>query len=488
MFSTADPLTQGAFTVLICVLMGTCLLVLVAIFRRWQQTQYGCYVASLQNRYRPVLMSLLSGARTLEGMNVLRRLPPAELEVLFDPLFARGIGEEHHLGILLALCTELGLIERWQNRLATGDDLRRLDHAWDDAPGRRPAPKTNHLLQRAKGIRNLGMLRHQPSWPLLVKSLDDPHPDIQSVALRALASIRARGSFPVLLERLQEVVLRDLSAPPRKVLQATLAAFDPWCGSDLLPLLRHENWKLRFLAIDILRGMIYRSAAREPNFVLSSSLLAPEIADLLVTDLWRDASAEVRGRAGEVIAFLPHPRSTTVLNALLFDHEWYVRLHTVHALAQPCHSNAVMLLGLRECLYDSHWRVREAAVTTLLALGGRGRQELYTSFLTSHDQAIRDQVVEVMERQGLMANLLGDYSDGVGGLGALMVEQMADGAAPRGFAEALRVSPSSAQQKFQERFLSYARLKMWLQGEAPTNADVGTYQQSPLEFPPALAA
>lgn len=345
-----------------------------------------------------------------------------------------------------------------------------------------------HLLLRAKGIRNLGVLGHEPSWPLLVKAMDDPHSDIQAVALRSLASIRARGSFPVLLDRLQAVVLRDLPAPPRQVLQTTLASFELSCSSYLLPLLRQENWKLRFLAIDILRGMVYRSAAVELDFVLSPQILGPEIADLLVTDLWRDPSAEVRGRAGKLIALLPHPRSTMVLHQLLVDPHWYVRQQTVRALARACHSNSSLIPGIRECLHDSHWRVREAAIATLISLGKRGKQALYASFLTSEARTIRDQIVEAMERRGLIGTLIGDYGEGGEGLDALIIEQLADGAAPRGFPEAFRMSSLYARQRFQERFLSYLRRKMRLQEEAPTNAEVGMNLQSPLELPPVLAA
>jgi hypothetical protein len=456
--------------------------VVVAIFRRWQQTRYACYLESLQNRYRPILDPLLCGTRSEKGIGALRKLRLPELEVLFDPLFAKRGHEEHHLGFLVALCTELGLVELWQSRLATGELQRRQPAS---LPG---ASAPMHALLRAKGIRNLGVLRHQPSWPLLIEALDDRHPDVQSVALRSLASIRARGSFPVLLERLQAVVLGDLPAPPRQVLLATLASFDPSCGAALLPLLRQDKWELRFIAIDILRGMVCRSAALEPNFQLSSEALAPEISDLLLTDLWRDTSAEVRGRAGEVIAFLPNPRSTTVIHKLLSDPQWYVRLHTVQALTSQRHSNALMLPGIRDCLRDSHWRVREAAIHTLIALGARGRQELYENFLISDDQLIRGQIVEVMEGTGLMAWLVAEYGEGKGGLGALMVEQLARGAAPRGLPEIIRMSPPSARQKFRERFLPYTHLQMQRQEEATPNPAVEANQQSPLEFPPVLAA
>ena len=68
-------------------------------------------------------------------------------------------------------------------------------------------------LLRAKSIRNLGTLRHRPSWPLLVNALDDRHPDIQLVALRSLAALGAPESFPVLRERLHAVVQGNSTIP-----------------------------------------------------------------------------------------------------------------------------------------------------------------------------------------------------------------------------------------------------------------------------------
>lgn len=90
MFTRVDPLTRDVFTVLISIVMGTCLLVVVAMFLHWQKADYSHYVQSLQERFRPYLTPLLSGTWTKEGVNVLRSLLPAELEVLFDPLFAKG--------------------------------------------------------------------------------------------------------------------------------------------------------------------------------------------------------------------------------------------------------------------------------------------------------------------------------------------------------------------------------------------------------------
>lgn len=488
MFKTADPLTELALTTLVSVLIGTFLLVAVAIFRRWQQTRYSHYLESLHTRYGLILEQLLYGTRTPQGVAALRKLSLSDLERLFDPLLSTPRDSDPHFAFLLALCTELGLVELWQRRLAAGDDpmprpalLRR--------PTKFPAVAASQRLSlRAKGIRNLGILRHHPSWPLLVKALDDPHGDIQTVALNALAAIRAPGSFRVLMEQLQAVALGRRATPPLRSLEAALACFDVAFCSDLLPALRHPHRRIRFLAIDLLWLIVRRETAQDPEFLLTKENLSPEITDLLLTDLYRDAIGEVRGRVAEVIAFLANPRASTALFELCFDEQWYVRLRAVRALAHPRHNTPLLLLGIRDCLRDPHWRVREAAVHTLITLGPRGKQQLYEHFLTSDDQAIREQIVEVFERTGLMASLIEAYSQGTCGVEALVVEQIASGAAPLGLPEVLRTAVPHVRLKFTERFVHYSRFKMRLQVGAPPEAAALVARQKILEFPPALAA
>ena len=50
--------------------------------------------------------------------------------------------------------------------------------------------------------------------------------------------------------------------------------------------------------------------------------------------------------------------------------------------------------------------------------------------MRSADQSNREQIVEAMERSGLMASLVAAYGEGRAGLEALLVEQLAEGAAP----------------------------------------------------------
>src|SRR5208283_3530564 len=127
--------------------------------------------------------------------------------------FSRRKLTERQLVFLQALCAELGLIALWQNRTAKGHlaASKSSDHT---APGDLPDRAVMRYVLRAKSIRNLGKLRHQPSWPLLVKALDDSHPDIQLVALRSLAALGAPEGFHVLRERLHAVVQGESSSPP----------------------------------------------------------------------------------------------------------------------------------------------------------------------------------------------------------------------------------------------------------------------------------
>ncbi len=488
MVNIADPVTRWAFIILAAVVIGICLLITVAFFRRWQQIRYVRYVHTLQRQYRPVLAKLLSGERSPSGVEALRELPLADLELLFDPLFSKRKLTERHLVFLLALCAELGLIELWQRRLADG-------HAAASKSSGNGAPEDlsdravmRHLL-RAKSIRNLGTLRHRPSWPLLVKALDDRHPDIQLVALRSLAALGAPESFPVLRDRLQAVIQGKTPSPPLQALQVAIASFDLTCGPGLLLSLRHPDRQIRLCATEILRTMVRREAARQPRLALTPELLSPQMVELLLTGLSVDTSAEVRARVAEVMVFLPDPRATPVLRDLLLDHQWFVRLRTVRALAHLRQAAAPLHLDIRECLRDPHWRVREAATQTLISLGQKGKHQLYEHFLTSPDRTTREQIVEVIERTGMMSAMVEEYSEGTKGVDALMVEQLAGEAAPLGLSGLLPTLSPEMRQKFLDRFLPSAQsMTRFLEEEAQPDVESVISLQQVLAFPPYLAA
>ena len=189
------------------------------------------------------------------------------------------------------------------------------------------------------------------------------------------------------------------------------------------------------------------------------------------------------------MVFLADPRATPVLRNLLLDPQWFVRLRTVRALAHLRQAAAPLRLDIRECLRDPHWQVREAAIHTLISLGEEGRHQLYEYFLTSPDRTSREQIVEVIERTGLMSALVEEYSDGTNGVDALMVEQLATDAAPAG---AVGNSPHACPRRSVRSFWTVSspmqKSRMRLRGRDQPEVESATSPQHVLEFPPYLAA
>src|SRR5947199_292868 len=69
--------------------------------------------------------------------------------------------------------------------------------------GRRQSPHSPlGFLIRAASAQQLGVIRHRPSWPLLVRALSDVHPDVCRVAAASLAAIGEPASLAAILDRL----------------------------------------------------------------------------------------------------------------------------------------------------------------------------------------------------------------------------------------------------------------------------------------------
>jgi hypothetical protein len=267
-----------------------------------------------------------------------------------------------------------------------------------------------------------------------------------------------------------------------------MVSFDLGCAPALAPSLIHPNERLRLHATEILRTMVYRRAAELPDLTLTPEPLTPPMVDSLLNRLIIDPCAEIRARVAEILVFLADRRVPSTLHKLLLDHEWFVRLRTVRALSHWRHAAAPVQWDIRARLRDSHWRVREAAILTLLSLGRPGKRQLYESFLTSPDPAFRAQIVEVLERTGLISALVAEYSTGNNGLHALVVEQLASEAAPRGLAGSLRTLSPEIRQKFLERFLAYAESHAHFLHEAHSIVERPVVPHRHLPLPRSLVA
>jgi len=442
---------------------GTCLLIAAAFFRRWRELRYALRVHTLRRHYRPGLERLLVGATSLAGFADPRELPPASLEALLDPLFTNSKLSGARRERVWRLCAETGLIREWEKRVA---GARPGDEDAQRAGARGPVRHARQQQElRAKSIRNLGILRHAPSWPILLMALDDPHPDIRLAALQALGRMATPVTFPPLLERLQAAVLAPAVFPPAAAFESALSGFELACAPHLMPLIRGSPTSLRLAATRILKAMIDAEAGRAPGLLLEAPRVPVGPAELVLGVLSGDADARMRSAAGEIAVDLADRRALGVLRKLLLDGEGEVRRRVLRALAGRRQRTPSLLPEIGDRLSDTYWEVRKAAAQALLALGPEGKQLLYERLLTAEDPLTRRQIVEAMEETGSMSALVADYGAGAGGLGALALEQLATTEAPSGLAGVIRSLDAESARRFVARFLE--EVQSWI-GPATT--------------------
>ncbi len=474
------PLVEAVFTVALIILLGTGILIATAIVRRKQREKYFQDIDRLRGSCGPIIAALLQDRFDYDlGLAALRDIFGADHALILEQLLLAEKGSAAaHGRILRQLSNDLGLIELWQQRL-TGH-LKRT--SFRDALSR-PGSMLEGIgplsfLLRAKSAANLGTIRHQPSWPLLVEALNDPHPDLQAVATRSLADIGEPQSFPLLVERLHGVILNPSDTLSLRTVKAALVRFPLELSVGFLPSLGHSHPRIRFLATDIIREMVERQATLEKDFALRPEIFDPELTEAFLTKLVYDENPDVRARAGPVIAYLEDPRATGVLLTLLDDTHWFVRLHAVRALANQKVRAPEAHLARR--LTDPHWRVREAAAGALLKLGPSGIDQLLDHFLTTQDCYSQEQIAEEMQRAGLIPSLFSHYGGETYDRQTKAIQRLTEMGKTSHLQSMLQngFEPERGKE-FLKDLSSHPDPRMQAVGEELANADLGADLQSP---------
>jgi HEAT repeat protein len=394
----------GALLLLLCVAGLT----LFALFRNARRRLQGRHLLELGSEVQPLLGALLAGS--IEYEDVLRQLRalgaksrPASLE---NWLMADRDLSADKVPLLRRLCDDLGLIAPWQGRLVAEGSQSPAQNRHDGRAGGRVHPLG--FVLRAEAAENLGIIRHRPSWPLLVEALADPHATVRSAAARALAQIGEPESFSGLAERLRSAALDPVPPISSASLKMALAAFPLSEASRLNALLEDPCWQVRSLAAGIVSAMAEQEAAACAKQERELPPLEPELAEIFLGRLAFDKSPEVRARVVDVAGYIDDSRCVPLLRALANDPEWFVRLRAVRALARH---NLTPPSAFSRCLTDPNWRVREAAAEELCALGGPGVSVLLDHFSTTRDRYSREQIAEQIGKAGLLPSLLETFGD-----------------------------------------------------------------------------
>jgi len=400
-----ENVTLLVLALFILALLGNFFLIGIVFHRRHRRKKFFKRVDAFRERYGPIVAGVLSGWLDYPvGLEELRGISSSDrLSVLERLCLERKVSPAEE-ATLRRLCEDLGLVKMWQQRLMGQVDQASLREALFNPQRLLRRVKRLHFLIRSKSAENLGLVRHEASWPLLVKALDDPNPDLQVVAVRSLAAIHHPGSFLPLVEHLHKAVLDPTSNLSVRTLKSALVGFSLQSAGDLRGSLRHTNPRIRFLATDVMREIVEREAAGRPEFRLASGNFKEEISEIFLADLPFDDNPDVRARSAPVIARLAGERAASMLLKLLEDPVWFVRLHAVRSFA----GNRFLPYAARisKALTDTNWRVRETAVRTLRGFGQPGLDLLTTHFLSTRDRYSREQIADEFQRAGLVPALL----------------------------------------------------------------------------------
>lgn len=396
-------------TILLVILLGNAVVIVFTISRRYWRERHFQQTDELRRRCTPVINAILAQEIQYDrGLAFVKDISGTDRHSVLETLCVEKRPGPAEFPILLRLCEDLGLVELWRRHLTGRFNTRPTPELRSGQQAFMPRVGRRSLLLRAKAAENLGIVRHQPSWLLLTRAIDDPDVDVQTAALRALVAIREPASFLELVKRLHAVILDPTTKLSLRSVKAVLAAFPLEMSVQLMASLEHPKRRIRFAATDVIREMVERRAATQEDFVWEPKMVAPELAELLTTRLCFDENPDVRGRAALILACLADPRAASALLTLLDDPDRFVRLQAVRSLAKyKFHAQAAQI---SRRLTDAHWMVREAAVRTLLVFGQAGIDRLFEHFLDTQDRYSREQIADEMQRAGLIPALLAQYA------------------------------------------------------------------------------
>lgn len=381
------------------VLAGILVLVAIVIGRRIKRESEFKTLDHFREQLHAIADGLVN--HTLEydaGLAALRALIPRRHDRAIERILLEELDSPARAAILRRLAQDLGLIQAWQQRVAFPQE----DGGTLARPGTLRRLFGLRFTERAASAESLGRIRDLGSWRLLARALQDPHRDVQAVALRSLASIGEPQSFPVLVEQLRSVITSREPVLSVRTLKAALARFPLDSALHLLPLLQDRDPRLRVIAVEILREMLEAGASLEGAHV--SQTMGPQLSGLVLTELANDENPDVRAGAADLLVHFRDERAAPTLARLCSDPEWFVRLHAVRGLGEKGDGHFLETISTR--LTDPHWRVREAA-SRALALGGEaGVRLLIETFLATGDVYAREQVAEELQTSGVMAEIV----------------------------------------------------------------------------------
>src|SRR5438128_1619934 len=163
-----EHVTEVVLSMIAVILTCSASLTGITILRRWRREIYFQRIDGLRERFSTLIAALLDGAAEYNrGRDALDAISGRDRVHALELLLLERKSSPAQVPVLRRLCQDLGLVDIWQHQLmGEGENSFR--------GGRRQSPHSPlGFLIRAASAQKLGLIRHQPSWPLLVRGLSD---------------------------------------------------------------------------------------------------------------------------------------------------------------------------------------------------------------------------------------------------------------------------------------------------------------------------
>jgi HEAT repeat protein len=405
-------------------------------YRRFARARYFAEKDAALARYRHSIKDFAEGSLSPEEtLAVLEHArSSAEREAVQQLLIAEA--NEANTERISRLLFTLGFVERWA-RTALGDrkgkDLVKRSLAGNtaavsEAPRRGPLAFLQKLritaIPRAIMVDHLGRLAPRYAQIFLAEALRDPSVIVRRIAIENMGRNRFPEAIPLLIRELR-LAVEERNDVSLRTMKTALISYRMEDLELFIPFLTQPNRRGRFFVIDTMR-QICETASRD--ILLTKNDFSPELYRVVLDSCVTDEFEDVRARCAYVIKHFRDQRAIEALRKLLNDDNEYVRLHAVRACASRFYIDLVSDVVAH--LTDKKWRVREASVSTLNAMGPTGREHMYRFFVACTDNFAAEQITEELQRKGLVQDLVSAIA--AGGDAALLANSVAQRMAKMG--------------------------------------------------------
>lgn len=402
-----ENLLRIVLWVALSVLAVDLILVMFILRRRLSRWLYFNNKDAAMKRFAEPVRDFLSGKIAIEDLVATLRSARrrAERDAIRDLLLENLPGDNRKP--ITDVLFRLGFVEAWATDAFGSRRARELlQHIvrGEKLPARKKAgfKRVRRLrlfcVRRARSVAQLGHLDADFAKVFMREALHDPSPYVGRANVAAMGNNRDAYHVPILLELLRQTT-EERSELPVHSLKTALVRHSIEELTQFVPFLNDDNPRFRFLLVDSIREI-----CEGTQVPLAAKDFPQPLYRWFLDKAAQDESIDVRARSARVIRHFHDPAATLTLRALLLDKNEFARLHTVRACADPYYAELVSDIGRR--ITDSRWRVREAAVKTLATFGTAGRQQLENHFLATTDQYASEQLIDEMQRVGIIAEML----------------------------------------------------------------------------------